>query len=171
MFEIDQEWTRCSSRLQDCLLQDYWALQSWQRTLALACYGLKDRGHGRAALRVHDGRGARLSVSDLLWSCSLLIPLTILLCSHSGPVLTPPPPPVSLPYWSPLLQSVASDMLSDRVCRSAHWSLCSSRLRWFQEEASLDNTESAPRFVQDRSFCPGQKVPPGSGYHGRVSQH
>lgn len=86
-------------------------------------------------------------------------------CSYS------PPTPVSLPYWSPLLQSVASDMLSDRVCRSAHWSLCSSRLRWFQEEASLDNTESAPRFVQDRSFCPGQKVLPGSGYHGRVSQH
>lgn len=86
------------------------------------------------------------------------------------PTLVPFFPLYVTPLPVSLLQSVASYMLSDRVFGSAQWSLCSVRLDWLQE-VSLDNTESAPGFVQERNFCLGQRVPPVSGHHGQVSQH
>lgn len=36
LFEMDQEWVRCSSGAQGCLLQDCLGSLSWQRTLTLA---------------------------------------------------------------------------------------------------------------------------------------
>lgn len=52
------------------------------------------------------------------------------------------------------------------VCLSVQWLLCLVKLVLLHAGAPLDDTDNDPGSVQDRSFCPGQKVPLAEGTMG-----